>query len=314
MINPLQPFIDAQGVVLLDGALATELERRGADLNDPLWSAKILLESPDLIRDVHREYFDAGADVATTASYQATFEGLARRGLSESEAADLIRLSVELAQEARAEFWAKEATREGRLRPIIAGSVGSYGAYLADGSEYSGDYGLSRDELIAFHRPRIEVLADAGIDILACETIPSLHEAEALAALLAEFPGLPAWVSFSCRDESHVGEGAPLVDCAAVLQRCNNVVAIGINCTPPRYIGGLVNALAGVTDKAILTYPTSGETWNAKTRSWSEHPGPPDFLEAARVWYEAGARGIGGCCRTTPQTIRRLSGSLRSRA
>ncbi|MCH8204935.1 MAG: homocysteine S-methyltransferase, partial [Candidatus Hydrogenedentes bacterium] len=218
MKHPFKPFLDDFGVVILDGAMATELERRGAELEDSLWSAKVLLESPELIREVHFDYFAAGADVAITASYQATFRGLGERGLSRGEAADLIRLSVQLAREARDAFWEDPARREGRLRPLIAGSVGCYGAYLADGSEYRGDYGLSRSELVEFHRGRIEVLAGAGLDLLACETIPCKVEAEALVEVLGEFPETPAWLSFSCRDDEHVWEGDRLADCTAVVE------------------------------------------------------------------------------------------------
>ncbi len=157
--NPFERFLGDGGVVILDGALATELEQRGANLNDALWSARILLEDPDLIRQVHYDYLVAGADVITTASYQATFEGFARRGLDHEQAAELMRLSVRLALEARDAFWAEPANRAGRVRPLVAASVGPYGAYLADGSEYRGDYGLSVAELMDFHRPRMAVLA-----------------------------------------------------------------------------------------------------------------------------------------------------------
>ncbi|RME58217.1 MAG: homocysteine S-methyltransferase, partial [Caldilineae bacterium] len=146
-IDPFQPFLDRFGVVILDGALATELERRGADLNDPLWSAKVLLENPAMIRQLHYDYFVAGADVAITATYQASFEGFMARGLSQAEAADLMLLSVRLAQEARDAFWAEPANRTGRLRPLVAASIGCYGAFLADGSEYRGDYALDKAAL-----------------------------------------------------------------------------------------------------------------------------------------------------------------------
>src|SRR6516165_4358434 len=178
MINPFQPFLDQAGVVILDGALATELERRGANLDDPLWSARMLLDGPDLIRQIHLDYFRAGADVATSASYQASFAGFARRGLNQAQAAELMVRSVRLAQEARDLFWPENT--QGRLRPLVVASVGCYGATLHDGSEYRGDYGLTVAQLIDFHRPRLEILANSGADLLACETIPCMVEAEAL--------------------------------------------------------------------------------------------------------------------------------------
>ena len=192
----------------------------GTDLDDPLWSAKVLLESPERIAQVHSDYFVAGADVATTASYQATFEGLSKRGLSRAEAADLIARSVEIAQGARDRFWGNPDNHQGRARPLIAGSVGCYGAYLADGSEYRGRYGLSAGELADFHRPRMEALVRAGADVLACETIPCRVEAEALVTVLGKFPDVPAWLSFSCGDEAHVWEGQPISDCAGVAEGC----------------------------------------------------------------------------------------------
>ena len=177
MSNPIERFLARSRLCILDGALATELERRGADLIDPLWSAKILFERPDLIRAVHREYFAAGADVATTATYQASFAGFNRRGLSDQGAAQLMRDAVALALHARDDFWSDPANRVGRLRPLVAASVGPYGAVLADGSEYRGRYTASDRELQAFHRPRLKVLAESGADFLACETIPCLREA-----------------------------------------------------------------------------------------------------------------------------------------
>jgi homocysteine S-methyltransferase len=310
MTNPLQPFLDQAGVVILDGALATELERRGANLDDPLWSAKMLLEGPDLIRQIHLDYFMAGADVATTASYQTSFAGFARRGLNQDQAAGLMIRSVQLAQEARDRFWSDLANRKGRIKPLVAASIGCYGACLHDGSEYRGDYGLSIDQLIAFHRPRMQVLAESGADLLACETIPCLIEAEALVRLLPEF-GMPAWISFSCMDERHVCHGETLADCLALADACENVVALGINCTPPRLVTGLLASVRGTTRKPLVVYPNRGESWDAQARCWIGETNPLDWGEAARSWYAAGARLIGGCCRTTPDNIRRMAKDLR---
>ena len=262
--NPFERFLGDGGVVILDGALATELERRGANLNDALWSARILLEDPDLIRKVHYDYLVAGADVITTASYQATFEGFARRGLDHEQAAELMRLSVRLALEARDAFWAEPANRAGRVRPLVAASVGPYGAYLADGSEYRGDYGLSAAELMDFHRPRMAVLATSGADLLACETLPCQVEGEALVALLAEFPGMPAWLSFSCRSGEEVSDGGPFAACAALANGSDQIVAVGVNCTAPRYVEqGWLAAARVATQKPLPLLPAgAGEAWD----------------------------------------------------
>lgn len=302
--NPVQPLLDANGVIILDGALATELERRGTDLNDPLWSARVLMEAPALISQVHLDYFRAGADVATTASYQATFPGFARRGLDQQQAAELMRLSVRLACKARDEY-AQEVARP--QPPLVAASIGPYGAYLADGSEYRGDYGLSVAELMAFHRPRMAVLAASGADLLACETIPSLAEGEAIVQLLAEFPNQYAWLSFSCRDEMRVCHGEPFATCAALANRSPQVVAVGVNCTAPRFVEALIRRAGAVTDKPLLAYPNSGEAWDAANHCWVPGTATPDFAAPTQLWYAAGARLIGGCCRTGPEDIRAMA-------
>ncbi len=293
MNDLLRPLIDDKGYVLLDGALATELERRGEDLNDPLWSAKLLFEAPEKIEALHYDYFRAGADVATSASYQASFEGFAARGLDEAEARRLLRLSVELAQRAR--------DRHGR--GLVAASIGCYGAVLHDGSEYRGDYELDREELIRFHRPRMEALLSAEPDLLAFETVPCLLEAEAIVALLEEAPDTAAWITFSCRNETEVCHGESFADCVRLVSGLDKVVATGINCTAPQHVSGLLDSARGATEKLLAVYPNRGETWDAARHRWLPAEGSPPIVACAPEWYAAGARLIGGCCRTTPETI-----------
>jgi len=309
-LSPFTPFLSQQGFVVLDGGLATELEQRGAQISDALWSARLLLDAPEMIRQLHYDYFAAGADVAISASYQATFPGFARRGLDQDQASRLMRLSVKLAQEARDEFWAEESNRTGRLRPLVAASIGCYGAFLANGAEYRGDYGLTQEELIDWHRPRLAVLAESGADLLACETIPCQVEAEALVALLAEFPHTPAWLSFSCRDESHICHGESFADCVALAAASPQVVAVGVNCTPPRFVEPLLRSTAPATDKPLLCYPNSGERWDSAARCWLDGSGVTDFGPPAQLWRDAGAQIIGGCCRTGPDDIRRIRASM----
>jgi homocysteine S-methyltransferase len=309
--DPTAAFLD-RGLLVIDGGLATELEARGADLDDPLWSARLLIENPDLIRDVHEAYYAAGANVAITASYQASFPGLARRGLSEAQAAALMTASVRLADEARAAFWSDPANRVGRLRPLVAASIGPYGAHLHDGSEYRGDYAVGRSGLIAFHRERMAVLAGAGADLLACETIPSRLEAEVLLELLEEHPSTRAWLSFSCRDGAHISDGSAFADCVALAASSSQIVAVGLNCTPPQYAEALVRAAADVTDKPVLAYPNSGEHYQAEGNRWLPGDGVDDFVGAARRWHAAGARLIGGCCRTGPREIEGIASALRT--
>lgn len=306
-MNVIEEFLKRQRIAIIDGAMATELEARGCDLNDDLWSARVLLEQPELIRAVHLDYFNNGADIAITASYQATVDGFAKRGLSREQALDLIKKSVQLAQEARDEFWAKEENRVGRLRPLIAGSVGPYGAYLADGSEYRGDYNLSEDELIAFHRPRVEALIASGADLLACETIPCGIEARALIRLLAEFPNTLAWFTFTAKDGEHISNGERIADIAAFLDSQPQAAAIGINCTSPLHIPSLVREIKKNTNKPIIVYPNSGEFYSAVTNTWHGETSSDKFGLQSKEWYENGATLIGGCCRTTPGHIREIS-------
>jgi homocysteine S-methyltransferase len=310
----LSRLLNAGAHLTADGALATELEARGCSLDDPLWSAKVLLEQPQLIRDVHRDYFDAGANVATTASYQATPLGFSQRGLSEDAALDLVRLSVRLADEARREHLARNA-QAGPL--LVAGSVGPYGAYLADGSEYRGDYVLDAEAFTDFHRPRIAALVEAGADFLACETLPSFAEAEALLALTGEFD-VESWFSFSLRDGAHISDGTPL---AAVAELCGSeprVVAVGVNCVPLHLVPAALAALGAAGTKPLVTYPNSGETYDAATKTWALASGsaeagveaePADVAAGAGAWRDLGARIVGGCCRTTPRDIAALASS-----
>lgn len=310
-MNPLQAILDNFPLVVLDGAMGTELQGRGLDVSDPLWSGRLLIEAPDAIRQVHADYFAAGADVATTASYQATFEGFARRGFDAAQAEALMRDSVRLAVEARDAFWAQSA-HDSRPKPLVATSIGPYGAFLADGSEYRGDYGLSEEELAAFHQPRMAVLADAGADLLACETIPCLAEARAILRILDTLPQAWAWVSFSARDDRHTNYGEDIAACAAEIGAHPRVAAIGVNCTAPRHITPLIAGIRAATHTPILVYPNSGEAYDPVTKAWREDNHNCDtFAAQAADWYAAGARIIGGCCRTTPAHIRALAESLR---
>ena len=310
--DPLQPFLKDQGVVILDGALATELERRGADLRDELWSAKLLIEDPNSIRQLHLDYFLAGSDVAISASYQASFEGFARRGLSREQSATLMQSSVRLAQQARDKFWDERlSTPSGavRIRPLVAASIGSYGASLADGSEYRGEYGLSDLELREWHRPRLEVLLAAQPDLLACETIPCLQEGEVLVDLLAEYKDTVAWLSFSCGDEESVCGGEPFDACVALAGSSPNVVAVGLNCTAPRLAESLLLSARKKTDKPLICYPNSGEIWDSASCNWLPGNMQDLFMTQAAFWKAAGAQVVGGCCRTSPghiQTLRAL--------
>jgi len=309
-LNPIQPILDKQGVLILDGGISNALETRGCDLADELWSAKVLLEAPDLLREVHLDYLKAGADCIATASYQATLAGFRNRGLDDDAAKAVLALSVDLALEAREEFWGEVSNRAGRLKPLVAASLGPYGAFLADGSEYTGKYGISDQELYEFHQERWHLLAEAGADLIACETIPGKGEAEVLLRLLSETPDQWAWISFSCRDGKHLSDGGLLRDAAKACDTELRVVAVGINCTAPELIGPLMEEARKGTDKPIFVYPNSGEEYDAREKRWYSAPSSTRLDEAAREWVRSGASGVGGCCRVGPEEIAEIRRAL----
>lgn len=297
--------------MILDGGLATELERRGCDLSDELWSARLLIDRPEVVRDVHLEYLRAGADCIVSASYQATPQGFAKRGLGALEAIRILETSVRLAQEARRLFLEEAHTLGNRLPPVVAASVGPYGAYLADGSEYDGDYGLSEADLVEFHRLRWEGLAGFGADLLACETLPSRLEALALRRLLECTDGARAWFSFSCRDGETLHDGSRIEDVVSELEDCPRIVAVGVNCTSPQYISDLIRAIGRASSKPIVVYPNSGEPWDAERRKWrTKTKEKGSWVDLGSVWVAMGAKLVGGCCRTTPAEIRALRAAL----
>jgi homocysteine S-methyltransferase len=293
-------------VTLLDGGFATELERRGHDLSDDLWSARLLRDDPDEVIATHLAFYRAGADVATTASYQASVEGFARHGLTTVEAEGLLRDSVRLARVAAA-----FAEAEDGVRRLVAASVGPYGAVLADGSEYTGDYGVDDAFLRDFHLRRTSVLAGAGADLLAIETIPSEQEAAVLLGVLEELPETTrAWLSITCADDAHTRRGEDVSRVFGLAASSSRIVAVGANCTPPEHVRGLVERAVAASGKPAVAYPNSGEGWDAEQRSWT---GPGAVVDAAlaRTWVTAGATYVGGCCRVGAADISRLAAELR---
>ncbi len=298
-MNPIAEALKKEPFLVLDGAMGTELDARGFDVTDPLWSAKALFERPELIQSVHADYFAAGADVGTSASYQATVDGFESRGFSRDEARELMVRSVRLVQ-------AAGAAATGPIAPMAAASIGPYGAYLADGSEYTGDYGKSRAELADFHAERASILASAEPDLFACETIPLLEEALAECEVLRRYgEGIPAWVSFSCADGLHTNAGDDVRDCARVLDREPQVAALGINCTAPDYVASLIRRMREGTEKPIVVYPNTGEVYDGKTKTW--HGNGVSYTDYVKDWHRAGATLIGGCCRTSPKDIRAIA-------
>ncbi len=304
--------LDDSGIIVLDGGLSNALRERGQTLNDDLWTARLLHDDVEAIIDVHCAYFLAGADVATTASYQASIEGFVRHGMDATVAARLIERSVGLAIEARArvtEALAADASGDDEGRQLlVAASVGPYGAVLHDGSEYRGRYGLTTAQLRTFHGPRLELLAASGPDLFAVETIPDAREAEALVPLLDEI-GLPALFSYSVRD-GHTCAGQRLTDAYEILADSSSIVAAGANCSAPTEIEAALVAATTATGRPGVAYPNRGGTWDADAGEWLDHGTP--MHELLPTWLKAGARWIGGCCEVGPDEIRTLAGLLRS--
>jgi len=291
-------------VLILDGGLATHIETLGENIDHSLWSARCLVKNPAVIQRAHSDFYNAGASVAITASYQAHFDGFRELGVSDTEAVDAMKLSVALA---------REAAPDGAL---VAGSIGCYGASLYNGAEYTGNYpGMDEDKLLEWHRPRAKALIEAGCDVLACETVPCLLEAKVFARLAEEVQH-PTWVTFSCRSGTEVHSGDLFADCITAVGGCQWVVAAGTNCTDPKFVSSLVAICREnlPVAKSVIAYPNSGEVWNGETHTWESGTATSDeaFVNLAMEWAKLGANCIGGCCRTHPSTISALKKAFSS--
>ena len=293
-----------QGIYVVDGGMATELEYLGAKIDGPLWSAHVLEDAPEKIIAVHRAYIEAGAQCILTSSYQVSRKGYAEYDLSAERADAALIHAVELARAASAEF--------SNRRIVVAASLGPYGAALHNGSEYHGNYGCSFAEMVEFHRARIAVLAESASgrlapDLLAFETLPSLDEALAIGEALTPWPELAAWFCFTCKDSRNVAYGELLSECAAAVARLPQTVAIGVNCTHPALMPDLIGELRRTSDQPVVVYPNSGEEWDAENRRWTGAGDPTSFGAKAGEWFAAGAQIVGGCCRTRPAHIRQVA-------
>ncbi len=299
----------AGGPAAIDGGFATELEAMGHDLSDDLWSARLLRDGPDAVEAVHLAYLRAGARVVITASYQASAESFATAGIPATEADGLLAASVTLAQAARA---ACAAERPEALTALVAASLGPYGAMLAEGQEYTGDYGgAGRAEIERFHRPRVAALLGAAPDLLAWETIPHVAEAEAIADLQAAFDGPDAWVSFQCRDGGRIADGTPIEDAVARVATAPGVRAVGCNCTAPEHVLEVISRVrSAAPDLAVVVYPNDGRVWDGAARAWATGGAGGFPAETVRAWAAAGATLIGGCCGVTPDGVRGIADAL----
>lgn len=292
--------------IVLDGAMATELEKMGYDLNDELWSAKLLMDHPEAIEAVHVNYLEAGAEILITSSYQATFEGFEKKGIPEKMAIDLLKRSTQLAK-AAVEVYGRDCNGH---KPYVAASVGPYGAFLADGSEYRGHYEIDDQKLYDFHLKRFKTLEDSQPDLYAFETIPCLQEAKVLCHLLHEESSKYGWMSFSCKDGKHISSGETIEEVSRYLDEQKQIFAIGINCTAPEFVSDLIGEIRRGSNKTIIVYPNLGEVYDPMGKTWLPIETYKTFLDYIPEWFRAGAQIIGGCCRTSPADISKVAKCL----
>lgn len=313
-MTTFRELLEKKNLIVLDGPMGTELERRGYDVNDLLWSARFLEKNPDAILQIHRDYFRAGADIGTCASYQATVPGFVKAGYTKGEAEALIRKSMKLVLEARDLWWKEDGGSEsGRPYPMAAGDVGPYGAYLADGSEYTGGYHMTKKDYQDFHRRRMEILREEGAEIFAVETCPKLEEAVACAELLEDM-GADYWISFTFRSADEISDGTKIKDVADALRDYPHLQAVSVNCTPPELVHDILQNFRAVSDLNLAAYPNSGEVYDGLLKKWSGLGAGETFLDRAKIWYDDGAVMLGGCCRTKPADIRSIARWAREEA
>lgn len=303
-MNKFESWLNEQNFVVIDGALSTALEKKGMDLNHKLWTAKVLVENPEKIKEVHTEYFEAGANIAITSTYQASILGFKDLGYSEEQAEEFIKKSVKLAKQSR-----KEAQSNKDM--WIAGSIGPYGAYLADGSEYRGDYKVDNKFLEDYHKLRIELLVNEGVDLLAIETIPNVEEIKVILNILSQYPEVVCWVTCSLKDPEHISDGTKITDVQNILENNKQVIAYGINCVKPELVERTIDILSLNSSKKLIAYPNGGAVYNPSTKEWSnDQCGDHIFSINSLKWYEKGCFLIGGCCCTTKEDIKVLAETL----
>ncbi|MFT9372305.1 homocysteine S-methyltransferase [Liquorilactobacillus hordei] len=301
MKAPLLELLREKKLLVLDGAMATELEKAGVDTANELWSATALLDAPQKITNVHQNYFRAGADIAITNTYQATKQAFMKQGMSAAKSSELIKQAVFCAQKARNEYSENKNL-------LLAGSIGPYGAFLADGSEYTGNYNLSIKAFQDFHYPRMKALVEAGVDLFAIETQPNFIELEAITELLErKFSEMTAWIALSIKDSRHLCDGTSLEKVVKYLEQFENISAIGVNCTALENITPALKEIQPLTTKPLVVYPNNGDIYDPISKKWKINPQAKTFSDLVPTWISAGAKIIGGCCRTTPENIREIA-------
>lgn len=314
--------MSSRSVKILDGGFSGQLSRHvTAKIDgDPLWTARFLMLNPDAVQATHLDFLRAGAGIIETNTYQASVPGLMKHlDLSERASLDLITSAVSLAKAAVKDYLEESGEKESLDKPLVAGACGPYGAYLHDSSEYSGFYGktISQKELMDWHRPRIRTLLDAGVDLLALETIPCVEEAEALVELVREFPGARAWLSLSCRDDRYMADNSKFQEVAVRCYRASpsQIVAVGVNCIDPKYVSSL---LKGINEGSsaddfipLVVYPNRGGSYSP-TSGWKAVPDDHVLALPIPEWIDMGVRYIGGCCKIFAEDITAIRSEVKN--
>lgn len=287
---------------VIDGAMSTALEELGYNTQSELWTAAAIIDRPDLIYKVHFNYLKAGADLIMTDTYQANIDAFKKLGYSEPESKGFISHAVKIAQQARDDY-----EKETGKHAYIIGTVGPYGAYLADGNEYRGDYNLSFDEYKSFYYEKIKLIINAGADVIGIETQPKLSETKAILSIIHTLSPIPVYVSFTLKDATHISEGIKLSRAVANVAIDPYVSAIGVNCTKLEIVESALHIMKKVTKKPLIIYPNTSAKYNIKTKKWTKSSNSKDFKDYIIKWYNAGAQLIGGCCTTLPKEINEIS-------
>ncbi|WHQ79829.1 homocysteine S-methyltransferase [Ligilactobacillus animalis] len=292
-----------ENIHVLDGSMAAALKEQGIDSTGELWTAQALSDNIEAVYDAHYSYLAAGAQMILTDTYQANLQAFEKAGHSKQQAENLVGMAVLVAQKARDDY--EEQTGK---RALVAASIGPYGAYLADGSEYRGDYLLNDAQYLNFHLPRLTAVLAQAPDCLALETQPKLSEPLALLRWLEKnVPQMPVYVSFTLRDEMTLSDGTELKRAVAAISKFEQVFAIGVNCIVPELVSGALKVMRQATTKKLIVYPNLGAQYDPETKTWAKSEQQLDFTQLTEKWYQAGASIIGGCCMTTSPQISQIA-------
>lgn len=327
----MDQFLEKRHLVL-DGALGTQLESiipNDSEIqpkNDPLWSTKVLMTQPKLIERIHYQYLQSGSDIIMTSTYQASCAGLIKYANSYTdEVAHVWERSVDMANNAIRRHKLENNTKPIRNRdPIICGSVGPYGAFLANGAEYTGEYGMiSNEELEKHHFKLLQFLIlHPDVKLIAIETIPNFREFKVLVNLLTKLlslhgPNQKFYLSINVRNESEMCDGTPVekvmnylnfkMKTMGILQR--NIFAIGYNCVDYHLVTSLIDNLTMFNEFHIpmIVYPNLGYVYSTKHEEYIAYQDTNELELMILDWLKRGVKIIGGCCGSGPQEIEKIS-------